>query len=263
MKEEVIVQGLKTSYRVAGYGQPVVILHGWGSNMNPWAKTQDIIASRQFKVVVPDLVGFGKSDLPPNGWSMDDYATWFEDFILELSKKHKEYAGKIFLMGHSFGGRISIKIAARKSVPLRGLILCGAAGLKADATLKLRIISTIAKSGKKTIDRIGLYKLKDPLRDFYYHLLRQDDYNRVPKVMKKTFRRVIEEDLSKHLPEIDIDTFIVWGAKDRIVPVKQAYRFHHNIKHSTIKIMANSGHSPQIDEPEELASLLIDFLRKV
>ncbi len=261
MNEQIEVGGLKANYRVVGKGEPVLVLHGWGSSSNPWAGVQDKISICGFKVVVPDLIGFGQSDLPPTGWNMDDYADWLEGFVAQLSEKHTEFKHPFFLVGHSFGGRISIKIAARGSLPLSALVLCGAAGLKSDTGLKLRLISNLAKKTARTMDRLNLGALKNSARNFYYHLLRQDDYLKVPRTMKDTFRKVIREDLSVHLPEIKAPTLIVWGAEDRIVPVKQAYRFHQGIARSRLKVLSGVGHSPQLDAPEELSRELVKFFR--
>lgn len=259
MNEEIQIDGLKVNYCVTGQGQPVIILHGWGSHLESWVNVQEKIASRGFKVIVPDLIGFGRSDLPLEGWDMDQYAFWFESFIEKISEKHPEFKKPVFLIGHSFGGRILIKIAARKKISLRGIVLCAAAGLKSDTSLKVQMISNISKFTARLMDILKLDRLKEPLRNFYYHLLRQNDYLKVPKTMRDTFREVIEEDLSKYLSEIKTPTLIVWGKEDRVVPVKQAYRFYQGIDGSELKIMPGVGHSPQLEQPDNLVEFLLEF----
>ncbi len=259
MNEEIKINGLRVNYRVSGQGKPVIILHGWGSNLKPWSNVQEKISARGFKVIVPDLIGFGRSDLPPKGWNMDEYAEWFESFVKEISEKHNEFKRPVFLIGHSFGGRILIKIAARKKLLLRGIVLCAAAGLKSDISLKIQMISGVSKSAARLIDSLKLSRLKDPIRNLYYHLLRQNDYLKVPETMRDTFRKVIEEDLSGYLPEIKSPTLIVWGKEDRVVPVKQAYRFYQGIDNSTLKIITGVGHSPQLERPEDLTDFLLEF----
>jgi len=259
MNEEIQIDGLKVNYCVVGRGQPVIILHGWGSRLEIWANVQEKIALRGFKVIVPDLIGFGRSDLPLDGWDMDKYAFWFESFVEKISEKHPEFKKSIFLVGHSFGGRILIKIAARRKIPLRGIALCAAAGLKSDTSLKVQMISSVSKSAARLMDILKLSRLKDPLRNLYYHLLRQNDYLKVPRTMRDTFRKVIEEDLSKHLSEIKVPTLVIWGKEDRIVPIKQAYRFYQGISCSELKIMPGVGHSPQLEQPDNLAEFLLEF----
>ncbi len=261
MNKQVQVGNLKVNYQIIGSGEPVVILHGWGSRAEPWKIVQQKIAAAGFKVVVPDLIGFGESSLPPRGWCIDDYVQWLESFVAELAKRNSEFSNKIIFIGHSFGGRIMIKASIRDSLPIRALVLCGAAGLSSDTNLKLQIVSNLAKSASQLMDRMRLGRFKDPARDFYYHLLRQRDYLKVSKIMRETFRRVVEEDLSGYLGNIKIPTLIVWGEKDHIVPVKQAYRFHQGISCSIMKIMPGVGHSPQIEQPELLSSILVDFFQ--
>jgi pimeloyl-ACP methyl ester carboxylesterase len=263
MNEEIVIDNLKINYRLVGQGQPVIILHGWGSSSNAWVQLQDKITERlSCKIVVPDLVGFGASDVPKKGWCMDNYVDWLEKFISQLSEKHPEFKQPIFLLGHSFGGRISVKIAARNTISLKGLILCNAAGLKSDTNLKLSILSDLAKSSSRFLDRLHLGRVKGLMRDFYYHLLRQSDYLKVPHSMRDTFRKVIEEDLSHCLSSIKQPTLIVWGSEDHIVPIKQAYRFYHEINNSELKVIPNVGHSPQLEKPDELAEIIIKFIQK-
>jgi len=262
MNEQVKIQELKVNYQVVGAGRPVIILHGWGSRADLWTPVQEKIASCGFKVIVPDLIGFGQSDPPLTGWRVDDYVSWFEDFIQKISERHQEFKEPFFLVGHSFGGRIAIKIAAGRSLSLKGLVLCGAAGLPPETSLKLRMLSGLAKSGSNLIKKMKLDWLHDSARDFYYRLLHQHDYLKVSRTMKDTFRLVVEEDLSGCLPAIETPTLIIWGEKDYIVPIEQAHRFHQAIKGSQLKIIKEIGHSPQLEAPEKLVELLQHFFQK-
>lgn len=263
MNEQVKVSELKVNYQVAGKGRPVIILHGWGSRASLWTPVQDMIASGGFKVVTPDLIGFGRSDVPPQGWRIDDYVNWFEAFVQKISERHHEFRNPFFLVGHSFGGRISIKVAARGSLTLSGLVLCAAAGLPPETSLKLRMLSGLAKSGSNLMKKMKLSWLHDPARNIYYRLLRQHDYLKVSRTMKDTFRLVVEEDLSGYLPEMKVPTLLIWGEKDHIVPIEQANRFHRGIKNSQLQVITGVGHSPQLEAPKKLVKLLRQFFQKI
>jgi pimeloyl-ACP methyl ester carboxylesterase len=261
MNEQIKIQGLRVNFQVSGSGLAVIILHGWGSRAELWTRVENQLVAQGFKVVVPDLIGFGSSDVPPRGWQIDDYLEWLYSFIDKLSERHPEFKDSFFLVGHSFGGRISIKAASQSKLPLAGLVLCASAGLPPETSLKLRMLSGIAKGGSSLMKKLKLDWLHYSARDLYYRLLRQHDYLKVPQTMKDTFRLVIEEDLSQYLPQITVPTLLVWGAKDHIVPLDQAYRFHQNIPESRLEIIPNVGHSPQLEEPEKLVNLLSNFFK--
>lgn len=261
MNDQIKIQGLRVNYQVSGSGSAVIILHGWGSRAELWTPVENQLAAQGFKVVVPDLIGFGSSDVPPRGWQIDDYLEWLYSFVEELSERHSEFKDSFFLVGHSFGGRISIKVASQNRLRLAGLVLCASAGLPPETSLKLRMLSGVAKTGSSVMKKLKLDWLHSSARDFYYRLLRQHDYLDVPQTMKDTFRLVIEEDLSQYLPQIKVPTLLIWGADDYIVPLDQAYRFHENILDSHLEIIPNVGHSPQLEAPEKLVNLLSNFFK--
>ena len=78
------INGIKIFVRIKGQGKPFLILHGWGANADSWLKVQNIL-SKDFQVIVLDLPGFGRSDLPPRVWGLDDY----KDFVFKFLKKMK------------------------------------------------------------------------------------------------------------------------------------------------------------------------------
>ena len=97
------INGLNINYIIKGEGKPVVLLHGWGSNISLFSSMTELI-SKKYKVITMDLPGFGKSDEPKTPWSVDNYVDFVIDFLSELG-----ITEAIFL-GHSFGGRIIIKM---------------------------------------------------------------------------------------------------------------------------------------------------------
>ncbi len=251
---------LKINYKIIGKGKPLLILHGWRSRLDYWQKTQKEIADRGYQVLIPDLPGFGLSSLPPKAWGTDDYLNWTKKFLDIIQKKYPRFRQPIFLLWHTFGGRIAIKIAARKTFPLTALILCDAAGIKPLPSLRIKIINNISHWGRKTINYLRLRRLGTKLKTLFYYLIRQHDYLQVQGTMRESFEKVVVEDLSTLLPRISIPTLIIWGKKDAILPKGTAYRLHQNIKNSRLELIAGSGHSPEIDTPSELSADIIKFL---
>ena len=101
------VKGLNINYICEGEGDLVLLLHGWGSNITLFRGMIDTLKT-QYKVLAMDMPGFGESEEPKEPWCVDDYV----DFVLEFLKDYN--FDKITLLGHSFGGRVIIKLCSRE-----------------------------------------------------------------------------------------------------------------------------------------------------
>ena len=130
MKEKkILINGLKTNYKIAGLGPAILILHGWGGGSNSYIPVQKFLAGAGYKVIVPDLPGFGKSEPPLSAWGVSDYVEWVNEFV------NNQGLEKFFLLAHSFGGRVAIKFAVKHPEKILNLILYEAAGIKHKKTI--------------------------------------------------------------------------------------------------------------------------------
>ncbi|KPJ56922.1 hypothetical protein AMJ49_03320 [Parcubacteria bacterium DG_74_2] len=254
-EEKVLIDNLKINYKVAGFGPAILILHGWGGSSDSWLKVQEILAQKGYKVICPDLPGFGKSKTPPTPWGIDDYTEWLNGFL------NSQKLEKIFLFGHSFGGRIAIRFAKKNSEKIKKLILCDSAGIKQKPTLNTKIFFWLAKTGNAILSPRILKRFKDSIRNLFYIFLRHRDYVKAKGVMKETIKKVLDEDLLTDLSDVKTETLIVWGQKDKIVPLKIAYIFKEKIKNSNLEILPKLGHSPHLEAPEKLAKVIVLFLK--
>ena len=262
MKEgAVVIDNIKTNYRIAGSGPAVLVLHGWGSSYDSWKKMQDLLAKEGFFSICPDLPGFGKSQDPPPSWNLENYLNFVEKFIEKTSDIYKDFKKPFFLLGHSFGGRISIKMANRNPEKLKKLILCNAAGIKIRPGIKTMLLLSIAGLGNLVFSIKPLRKVKDSFRNFFYMSLRKRDYVKANRTMKEVMKNILKEDLRPLLPDIKTETLIVWGKKDKIVPVKCAYIFKKEIKDAKLVILPASHHSPHLESPEILSKKISEFLK--
>ena len=118
------VNGIKINYEEKGEGDLIVLLHGWGSNIGLFANLIDLLAPK-YKVVAMDMPGFGKSDEPPAAWEVSDYVQFVIDFLKDYDNK------EIMFLGHSFGGRVIIKLNSRTDLPftVSKVILVDSAGI--------------------------------------------------------------------------------------------------------------------------------------
>ena len=256
MEERVIfLNDLKTNYKIAGSGPAVLILHGWAGSSDSWTKVLEILSENGFKIICPDFPGFGKSKIPPKAWDLKDYTQWLKDFIEYLKLEN------FFLLGHSFGGRVAIKFSLFYPEKVKTLILCSSAGIKQKRGLKEKIIFSLALLGNAIFAPQILSRFKDKARHLFYKFLRNRDYTRADGTMKETMKKIIAEDLLPELAKIKVKTFIIWGQKDNIVPIKYAHIFKEKIENSKLEILPRLRHSPHLEAPEEFAKVFLNFFQ--
>ena len=127
------VDSLKINYMDKGSGELVVLLHGWGSNIELFENMSELLA-RKYHVVAPDMPGFGLSDEPKEPWRVDDYVDFVLKFLEPFAPK------KVTFLGHSFGGRVIIKMASRDlPFEIEKVILVDSAGVRPKKTAAQKI----------------------------------------------------------------------------------------------------------------------------
>ncbi len=239
----------------------LIILHGWQSSKEKWQKTKELLENQSLKVVVPDLPGFKLENQLDKPWNLNDYVEWLNN-ILESSNN---FPKSLFLLGHSFGGRIAIKFAAKYPEKLKGLILVSAAGIKKEKTFRDKVLLKIVKLAKKmgvqeqASQTKGLWQITRKI--FYRYVLRQTDYFKANPVQKEIMKNALEEDLKPLLDSITIPALIIWGAKDKMTLSKDAYLMKEKIKNSRLEIMDDIGHTPHLECPEILAQKIKKFIQ--
>lgn len=250
------INGIECNYRVSGSGEDVLILHGWGSNTssNSWKEIQKEISKNGFRVFALDLPGFGKTKAPNIAWGVSDY----KKFVMEFLNKNQ--LNEFYLIGHSFGGRISIKLANEENLRIKKMILCSPAGIKINPGIKTSIIIFFANIGKVIFNIFPFCLLENIFKKIFYFFIRNRDYVKANDSMKGTMQKIINEDLTPLLKNIKINTLLIWGNKDKMIPLKYAYIFKEEIKNSSLVIIRDSGHSPNRDNPLKLSEEIIKFL---
>ena len=254
-EKTLLINSSKINFKVAGQGPAILLLHGWGGSSSSWIKVLELLSVEGYKVICPDFPGFGKSDSPLISWDVSDYMEWVVDFV------KSQGLDNFFLLGHSFGGRVAIKFTFSHPEMVRGLILCDSAGIKHQPGFKTRMIFRLVHFGNIIFSPKPLAMFKDKARHILYSLLRHKDYIKAKGVMHQSIKKVLEEDLLPLLPEIKTKTLIIWGEKDKMVPVKDAHIFHEKIENSKLEILSETGHSPNLEKPQELVDIILKFLR--
>lgn len=240
----------------------LIILHGWQSSKEKWQLVKQALEKQGFEVIAPDLPGFKPETALSTPWTLNDYVAWLKKFTERACPERAKRAKGFFLLGHSFGARITIKFAEKYPEMLKGLILVSAAGIKnkSFSTKAFRKGAEIIK--KLNIEEMPFAKgLWQFFKKFFYRfILRKTDYFKASPVLKQTVKNALEEDLSPLLEKISVPTLIIWGKNDKITPLKHAYLMKEKINNSQIVILDKIGHTPHLENPEGLVDKIVKFL---
>lgn len=246
-KEKILIKGAEVSILTMGEGSPFLILHGWGSKAEKWQRVGELLAEKGYKVIIPDLPGFGETKEPKEAWGIEEYASFIEEFIgrtgLPMGSE------KFCLLGHSFGGALAVKIALRHPEKVRKMYLTGAA-LSRKRTFRKRVLFVLSKA-LKIFSFLPFAK-----KAFYRFIVRRSDYPWQKGIMKESYLKIIKEDLTGVLSNIKVPTVLIWGEKDNVTPLEDAYLIKEKIKGSKLEIIKGAGHDLEITHPEELAKII-------
>lgn len=245
---EKTINGIKTNYQVFGEGKPFLILHGWGSNIERWTPIAEEISKKGFKVIVPDLPGFGNSDVLTSAWNMNNYIKWLEEFVEDLK------INDFYLAGHSFGGALAVKLSINYPQDVKKLFLISAASVRKRTTGK-KALKNIAQIVKK-LSFLPFYNIFR--KAFYKFIIRRSDYPYVDGLMKETFKNVISEDLAQFTGFIKVPTIIIWGDKDKSTPLEDAQFMNEKIKNSKLVVINGAGHALNKECPDVLVNKILE-----
>lgn len=233
----------------------IVILHGWNLYSLKYQKLIGEFKKEGFSVFAPDFPGFGQSQLPNKPYSLSDYVTFLNNY---LSQKG---VGKIILIGHSFGGRVGIKFASLYPEKVEKIILTGVPGFRPAMNIKIIFFKIIAKIGKLIFYK-SILKIFAPIfKKILYKLIGEYDYTKTSGVMRETFKKIINEDLTSPMSKIKSPTYLIWGSNDTITPIWIAKKMQAVIKDSKLITLTGEGHSAVYKNPELFSKTVIKLLQ--
>ncbi|MFQ5645474.1 MAG: alpha/beta fold hydrolase [bacterium] len=187
------IDGLDLWYEVLGKGEPVLVLHGWGGDIDSVRPLIEQLGGK-FQAYGLDLPGFGRSGLPDKPWGTHDYQRLVSRFISRLD------LAPVYIIGHSFGGRIGICLGAEEPQLIKKLVLVDSAGIKPKRTLAYYLKVYAYKLGKTLLKPWGSLGGRGLKR--WHKLFGSQDY-RQSGALRKTLVKVVNEDLRDLLPKIN------------------------------------------------------------
>lgn len=263
------VDGVKIHYSEAGDGPALVLIHGGGPGASGWSNyNRNVEAlSKHFRVLIPDLPGFGKSDVKPRGSAIPGwYATKMGRLLDELG------IDKAHFVGNSLGGMITLRLAMDRPEKIDRMILMGPGG-------SMPMFSTFPTEAIKTLlffydgEGPSLERLRGFVGDFVY-----DPSQITDELLEGRMKNALQDHIVQtppmrpdpaapmepiwsdpRLPGIPHETLIIWGREDRVLPLDMAMPLLQQIPRARLFVLPQCGHWAQWEHAEEFNRTTISF----
>jgi pimeloyl-ACP methyl ester carboxylesterase len=274
----VTVQAIGLHGRVIGYlgggdGPVLLLVHGMAGSSENWREVIEPLAQRH-TVVAPDLPGHGVSTAGPGDYSLGNLAASLRDLL--LVRGHE----RVTVVGHSLGGGVAMQFAYQFPEMVERLVLVSSGGLGPEVSLVLRaaalpgadlFIAATAGLGQRAggaigrrLEAAGITPSADVAEVARGYASLAEPQRR--KAFLATLRSVVGAK-GQRVAAVDrlylaeaVPVQIVWGARDRIIPVSHGEEAHNAIPGSRLEIFEDAGHLPQVEQPGRFVALLERFV---
>ena len=263
--ETVEVDGIRTNYHDVGSGAPVVLVHGSGPGVSAWANWRLTLPSlsERFRVVAPDVLGFGYTERPVG--VRYDLDTWTGHLLGFLDALHLD---RVSVVGNSFGGALALNLAARHPGRVDRLVLMGSVGVPFELTPGLDEVWGFEPSLPRMQALLDVFAYDRSLVNEDLARLRLEAATR-PGV-QEAYRAMFPSPRQSAVDALAIDehlirsiahpTLVVHGRDDRVIPLENSLRLHRLIGSSQLHVFGRCGHWVQIEHAIEFNRLVADFL---
>lgn len=263
-QKSVVVNGMTIQYLEGGSGEPLVLIHGFSANKDNWTRIAKFLTPH-FNVIAPDLPGFGESDKDSGGkYTIKNQAVFIKQFINTIGIK------SFHIGGNSMGGNIVGQYAALYQEDLKSLFLIAPGGVATSKPSELALIiknkgpnpliARNAEEFEKKLDFIFVKRpfIPSPMKGFLVkEAIKNQDIN------KKIFQLIkdvsLNEPMESLLKNVDVKTFILWGAEDRVLHPSGVKILGSIVKNCKVTVLEGVGHVPMIEKPEKTAKLYLEF----
>ena len=223
-----------------GSGTPwVLALHGWRRDHHDFDATLNGIDA-----LALDLPGFGATPEPPDGWGAADYAAAVEPVLDELP-------APVVVLGHSFGGRVAVHLAARRPDDVAALVLTGVPLIRKQGTARPALSFRIARA----LNQRGI--VSDARMEALREKRGSADYRAAKGVMRDVFVRVVNESYEEQLRAVRCPVELVWGEDDTEAPISVAEQAAAIVPGATLTRLPGAGHLTPTTAPDALRDALL------
>ncbi|WP_161962479.1 alpha/beta fold hydrolase [Nocardioides speluncae] len=263
--ETVDVHGIRTNYQDVGTGAPVVLIHGSGPGVSAWANWRLTLPSlsERFRVLAPDILGFGYTERPDGTtYNLDTWTNHLVGFLDALGLE------RVSLVGNSFGGALALSLTTRFPQRVDRLVLMGSVGVPFDLTPGLDAVWGFEPSLPNMRALLDIFAHDRTLVDDDLARLRLEAATR-PGV-QEAYRAMFPAPRQASVDAMTIDadliraieqpTLLVHGRDDQVIPLANSLRLHKLIDNSQLHVFGRCGHWVQIEHAEAFNRMVSNFL---
>lgn len=248
------VQGLRSYVQTIGEGEPVLLLHGWGVSGESFKPILERLARTGYACHALDLPGFGATATPDEAWDVPRYAEFVRAY-LDSAK-----LDKVRLIGHSFGGRISLVLAATYPERVEQVVLVNSAGVQLPPSAKLRLYYLSRQLIFGVLKFPGLSRFEPATRAWFRQRFGSADYLSAG-ALTETFKLVIRQDLQQYARKIQAPTLLIWGDRDTDTPIAIAHILEKLIPDVGLVVFQGAGHYSYLERPSDFVRIVAHFFK--
>lgn len=231
--------GHRLHYVEGGVGAPLILIHGLGASSRWWFPVLPELTAESFRVVAPDLPGFGRSPGPAR--SIPEAARAVIDLADRLG------LGRFFLCGHSMGGAVALQIAADYGRRVRRMVLIASAGIPGVGPA--RVIGRLVQPWSWCPPR-------------FYRTLIGDVIRAGPRNLFPAMAELRRYDVRPQLKRVRSSTLVIWGEKDSLTPLAHGERIVSGLPDARLEVIAGARHLPMVREPDLTSRLMVKFMKE-
>ena len=257
----------KLHYAAAGRGSEVILIHGLGGSWDNWKIIIPLLSIRHRGYAL-DLPGFGLSDTPEISYTIPFMASAVLAFMKDAGVEKADF------VGHSMGGHVLLELALNNPERIRHMILLDASGtqnlwepLRRLALMGLELLEKnpdwLAPGWARQIVESQFYKQGKESKEmvkFFTAALQRPEGRQLVRSFSKAAHGILKYPLGHRLREIRSSTMVVWGQNDKVLSLKHAVKLNREIIGSQMQVIPRCGHIPQLEKPEELARIMLEYL---
>ncbi|MEO8286120.1 MAG: alpha/beta fold hydrolase [Chloroflexota bacterium] len=236
---EVRVGGQTVRYEVAGKGEPVILVHGLSGSTRWWRNTVPDL-ERSYRVYTIDLPGFGSMRRLGKVFVLREAADWLLNWMRTIGIE------RAHMVGHSMGGYVCLMLAALHPEAVDRLVLVDLAGLPTGRSMMGHVVP---------LAHDVILSNHSFLPVLVFDALRSG-----PRILWRTARDLLQEDVRTQLQHLVSPTLIVWGEKDVLMPPSAGVILREEIAHSRLVVIQDARHVPMFDKPREFNEIVLRFL---
>ena len=248
------IDGLKIEYTEKGEGIPVLLLHGWGSSFDVYKGITEALCDR-CRLVAVNFPGCGNSDTMKEPWTLEDYCRFTLKFMKAVNLENP------IMIGHSHGGRVTLKMAAEGMVSPPKIVLLDSAGLIPKKSFGQKCRAKSFKIIKRTLTLPIIKNYSEDLLDKARRYYGSADYNAAPEVLRKTLVSLVNTDLRDIIGNIKSPTLLIWGDNDTATPLADAKIIENLIPDAGLCVLEGTGHYSFCEKPYQAHAILRSFIK--